>query len=213
MIQHLVDYIVQHSSYAPWMTFILVLLAGLNLPFSIDVIMVLSTFLAATVIPEHTIHLYLSLVIGAYFSAWICYWMGRTVGIKLLKVRYFSKLLPKERLEKLEKFYNKHGLLTLVIGRFIPFGARNCLFMTTGMSKANFAKFMWRDAIACPIWASALFFGLLQLANSYELLLAKVKTLNIYIFLAFGVTVITLIWYKKSRKKRSPLSESSGIER
>lgn len=206
----MIEFIIQHSQYAPWMTFILILLAGFNLPISIDVIIVLSTFLAATVIPEHTIPLYISIVLGAYFSAWICYWMGRTVGLKLLKIRYFSKLLPKERLEKIGTFYNKHGLLTLMIGRFIPFGVRNCIFMTTGMSKANFIKFMWRDAIACFIWATVCFFGFLQLGQNYQALLSKVKTLNLFIFLAFGVTVITIVWYKKHKKKQA--SKSDNLE-
>ncbi len=90
-MQPIIDFIVQHSSYAPWMTFILILLAGLNLPISLDAIIVLSAFLAATTIPEHTLPLYFSILIGAYFSAWVSYWVGRTVGTKLLKLRYFAK--------------------------------------------------------------------------------------------------------------------------
>ena len=191
------NFIILHKSYAPGITFVLVLLAGFNLPISIDVIMVLSAFIAATLVPEQTIPLYLSMVIGSYFSAWICYWMGRTVGRKLLKIRYFQKLLPQERLEKVSAFYEKHGLLTLLIGRFIPLGVRNCIFMTTGMSRANFGKFMWRDAIACPLWATTLFFLCFELGHSYEILIRKVKILNLFIFLAFGVTVIGVIWYKK----------------
>ena len=38
-------------------------------------------------------------------------------------------------------FYKKYGALTLVIGRFIPFGVRNAIFLTSGISKMPFAKF------------------------------------------------------------------------
>ncbi len=199
-MQHIINFIVENNSYAPWISFGLILLAGFNFPVSIDVIIILTAFLAATTIPELTPHLFISVLVGTYFSAWICYWMGRIIGIKLLKIRYFAKLLPKHRLKKLGTFYEKYGLLALLVGRFIPFGIRNCLFMTTGMSKANFKKFIWRDAIACTIWASVCFFAFYRLGQNYELLLAKVKTLNLFIFLAFGVTVIALVCYKKYRK-------------
>lgn len=201
-MQEIVSYIIEHSQYAPPILFILILLAGLNLPISIDVLMVLSAFLAATTVPELTPYLFVSFLVGAYFSAWICYWMGRKVGIKLLKFRYFSKLLPEERLKKMGAFYEKYGLLALIIGRFIPFGFRNCLFTTTGMSKASFTKFMWRDGIACFLWASVTFFTFHRLGKSYEVLLAKVKILNLYIFLAFGLAVIIIVCYKKYRKNR-----------
>ncbi|MCP5503889.1 MAG: DedA family protein [Chlamydiales bacterium] len=202
-MQQIINFIVENSSFAPWISFGLILLAGFNVPISIDVIMVLTAFLAATTIPELTPHLFISVLLGTYFSAWICYWMGRKVGIKLLKIRYFAKLLPQERLQKMGTFYEKHGLLTLMIGHFIPFGFRNCLFMTTGMSKANFVKFMWRDAFACTLWVSVCFFSFYQLGHSYEILLKKVKLLNLFIFLVFGVTVITIVCYKKYRRNRA----------
>ncbi len=211
-METLVNFIVEHSSYAPLMVFVLILLAGLNIPISIDVIMVLTAFLAATLIPEHTTILFVSILFGTYFSAIICYWVGRKIGIKLLKIRYFSKLLPAEKLEKVGKFYEKHGLLTLLVGRFIPFGIRNCIFMTTGMSKTNFRKFIMRDALACLIWASVCFFGFYRLGQNYEALLSKVKTLNLFIFLAFGVTVIALVWYKKYRRKQALLSDRSKLD-
>lgn len=201
----LVNFIVENRHLAPWTTFFLILLAGFNIPISVDVIMVLSAFLAATTIPEHTIPLYISIVLGSYFSAWICYWMGRTVGTKIVKTRYFSKLLPKSRLDKVGAFYEKHGFLTLILGRFIPFGVRNCIFMSTGISKASFKQFIRRDAIACPLWATVCFFIFYQLGQNYHLLLKRVKTLNLFIFLAFGVTVIAVLWYKKYKRKQKQL--------
>ncbi|MBF5058733.1 Inner membrane protein [Candidatus Neptunochlamydia vexilliferae] len=200
-MQQMINFIVENSAYAPWISFFLILLAGFNIPISIDVIMVVTAFLAATTIPEHTIPLFISVLVGTYFSAWICYWMGRKVGRKLLKFPYFAKLLPEHRLEKMGTFYEKYGLLTLMIGRFIPFGIRNCIFMTTGISQANFKNFIRRDALACTIWASVCFFGFYLLGQNYELLLAKVKMVNLFIFLAFGVTVIAFVWYKKQKRQ------------
>lgn len=201
-MHQLAEFIIAHSGYAPWITFIFILLAGFNIPVSIDVIMVLSAFLAATTIPEYTFALYSSVLFGCYFSAWIAYWVGRKWGIKLLNVRWFSKILCHNKLKKVGAFYEKYGFFTLLLGRFIPFGVRNCLFMTTGMSKMHFGKFILRDAVACLVWTSVCFYAFYSLGMNYQLLLQRIKVINLFIFLAFGVTVIGLIWYKRHKKKR-----------
>jgi len=204
-MQTIIDFIVSHSAHAPWMVFGMILLAGFNLPISVDVIMVLTAFLAATMIPESTIPLYLSIVFGAYFSAWIAYWFGRGLGSKLLKFRFFAKLLPPDRLLKIEAFYNKHGFLTLLFGRFIPFGIRNCIFMTAGMSRAHFGKFAFRDLVACFVWVTTCFYTFYSLGLNYQLLRQRVQMINIAIFLAFSVTVIGVVWYKKRKKRKASL--------
>ncbi|MBI3231929.1 MAG: DedA family protein [Candidatus Doudnabacteria bacterium] len=200
-MQQIIQYIIEHSVYAPWISFAAILLAGFNLPVSIDLILVLNAFLAAQVIPEYKIQLYLSVLFGSYFSAWIAYWIGRLVGSKLLQIRWFSKVLNQERLDKVRRFYEKYALLTLIVGRFIPFGFRNCLFITTGMSKIPFRRFMLQDGIACFIWSSLAFLLFYNLGRSYETLVQHLKLFNLVIISALGVTLIGVIWYK--RKKRN----------
>ncbi len=212
-MDQVVQFIVENSRFAPWITLGLVLLAGLNIPISIDIVIVLSAFLAATTIPEHTFTLYTSLLVGCYFSAWIAYWVGRKLGRKLLKIRYFARMLPETRLKKVEAFYEKHGMLTLLIGRFIPFGVRNCIFMSTGISQSNFGKFIRRDALACTIWTTVCFFAYYSIGHNYEPLLQKLKTLNLFIFLAFGLAIIGLLSYRKYRKKSgNTLDKNSHLD-
>ncbi len=199
----MLNFIMENRSYAPWITFGLILLAGFNFPISIDVIMIVSAFLAATTLTEQTITLYLSIFVGAYFSAWIAYWLGRTIGNKLFKFRWFSKILTQERLKKINLFYDKHGFFTLLFGRFIPFGIRNCIFMTTGMSHSNFRKFALRDCIACFIWSATCFYSFYTLGVNYQILLNHFKIINLSIFSAFSVTVIGVICYKKRKNKNS----------
>ncbi len=201
-MHQIAEFIHTHSTYAPWLVFGSILLAGLNIPVSIDIIMILSAVLAATTIPEHTVSLYFSLLFGCYFSAWIAYWIGRTWGKRLLRTKWFGKVLPEKRLEKVGRFYEKHGLWTLLIGRFIPFGVRNCLFMTTGMSKLSFRKFIVRDALACFVWTSLTFYLFFTLGVNYEALVHHVKIINVCIFSAFSVTLIGILWYKKMGKKK-----------
>ena len=50
---------------------------------------------------------------------------------------------------QIENYYTKYGVVTLLIGRFIPFGVRNCLFVTAGIGKMRFWKFI--SQMASPV--------------------------------------------------------------
>ncbi|OGN52453.1 MAG: hypothetical protein A2Y28_03305 [Chlamydiae bacterium GWC2_50_10] len=196
-----------HADFAPWYLFGAILLAGFNLPVSIDILLVAAALLAATALPEKMWHLFAAVSIGCYLSAWISYWVGRLlVGRGLLRLKFFSKLLSQERIERVKTFYDKYGLLTLVIGRFIPFGMRNCIFMTTGISRFSFVKFILRDALACLIWSTTAFFLFYFAGQNFETLYPYLKLFNLIIFSLFAIAVIGFVWYKMRKSARSKSS-------
>lgn len=195
-----IEFITAHASSAHWILLVGALLAGMNIPISIDLLMIIGATLAATIIPEHLIQLYFFLLIGCAISAWIAYWLGRIIGRKLLSIPFFSKFISPRRMAKVKTFYKKRGALALLIGRFIPFGVRNCLYMTCGMSRMPFMKFVLCDGIAVTLWSSLSFFLYYFLGKNIESLYSHVKWTNFFIFVAFSVTVIGIIWYKKKKK-------------
>lgn len=202
----LIEWISSHAQQAHWFIFGALLLAGFNIPISADLLIIVAAFLAATVIPEHVLHLFLAVFVGCYFSAWGAYWVGRLVGGKLLQYRWFAKLIPESRLEKIHHFYEKYGFLTLLIGRFIPLGVRNCIFMSSGMSRMHFGKFAFWDMIACLTWTTCSFYAFYALGQNYQVLWNYVKTFNILIFAAFSVTLIAVFWYKRRNKTAAEAS-------
>jgi membrane-associated protein len=210
-MENILNFITQYHAFAPWIIFALLILAGLNVPISIDIMVIIAALLAANVIPDQTLTLFLCIVFGCHISALGSYWLGRLAGEKLLKQRWFQKIFHTERLAKIEKFHKKRGFATILIGRFIPFGIRNCLFMSAGMSKSSFVKFTIQDFIACSIWASTSFYLFYTLGKNFEQMVKFAKTFNILIFSAFSVTVIGVIWYKKWRKKRAEEAEKTDV--
>jgi membrane protein DedA with SNARE-associated domain len=201
-METVIDFVTRHAHQAHWFLFGAILLAGLNIPLSIDLIVALGAVLAATLVPENTIKLWLFILMGCCLSAWIAYGVGRTFGPLLQKKKWFLKILPPKRLANIKRFYEKHGFLTLAIGRFIPFGVRNCLFMTAGISKMPFHKFILRDFVASCIWCTTAFYLFFTLGQNFEVLGNHLKTFNIFIFAAFSVTVIGFVWYKKRKKAK-----------
>lgn len=202
-MESIIAFIAEHAHQAHWFFFIAILLAGINFPVSIDVIVLASALLAATIIPEHTWLLFITVSVGCYLSAWIAYWVGRLLGRFLPRFKLFNNILSPKRIERTKTFYEKYGLWTILIGRFIPFGVRNCLFMSTGMSKFSFGKFILRDALACSIWSSVAFFTFYSLGQNYKVLYHYLKTFNVLIFSVFAVTIICFIWYKRKKRHAS----------
>jgi membrane-associated protein len=200
-MQKIIEIVTEHAHSAHWYIFGAILLAGVNIPICIDVLILLGAFLSAMVIPEHTLHLFLSCLLGCYFSAWIAYWFGRYLGKKLCSVRWLARWINTSRLEKMKLFYEKNALTTFIVGRFIPFGIRNCLFMSSGMSRMHFGKFALIDIFACTLWCSVCFSLFYYLGQNFQVLWEYVKTFNLLIFAAFSVTVIAWVWYK-IRKNR-----------
>jgi len=193
----IVQFFFDHAQHAHWIVFGALMLAGLNIPISEDLMIILSAVLAATVVPENTIELFLGVFLGCYLSDWVCYWIGRKFGPKLWQIKWFAKTVPQKRLEAIHKYYEKYGFWTLVIGRFIPFGVRNCLFLSAGAGKMNFGKFILSDGIACIISNTVLFTLAYYAGRNYEALLQFVKTFNIFLFALFLVSIIGVIWYKR----------------
>jgi membrane protein DedA with SNARE-associated domain len=198
----IIDFIFSHAHQAHWIIFSALILAGLHIPISEDLMIIISAILASTIIPEHTLILFLFLFFGCFISDIIVYWLGRTVGGKLLKLRWFKKTISISTLDKIHVFYKKHGFLTLLVGRFIPFGVRNCLFLSAGLSKMYFPRFLFSDGIACFISNSTLFSITYALGKNYTFLLKYVRTFNLSIFIVFVVTLIGIILHYKKRKTR-----------
>lgn len=150
-------FICEHAHYAPWIMFGLLLLGGLNLPVSEDIMLLGGGAIAATCIPDHTLKIYIVIFLGCYLSAWEAYWIGRLLGPRLYHIRPFKFIITPNRLERLRHYYARFGIFTFIIGRFCPGGIRNALFMSSGLTHMPFGHFILRDGIACLI-SSTVFF-------------------------------------------------------
>lgn len=172
------------------------MLAGLNVPISEDLLIIFSGVLASTLVPENVWKLFLAVFLGAYLSDGIVYWIGRLWGAKLWRIRWFARIFHPKKLQQIESYYSRFGVVTLLVGRLIPFGVRNCLFVTAGIGKMRFWKFLIADGIACLSSNIALFSLAYFCGKNCSYL---VKYVNVVIFSLFLVALIAFIWYKRNK--------------
>jgi len=193
-MEELIQIIQANMQYAHFIIFGALLLAGFNIPVSEDAMLFIAAILASNH-PEYLVKLFFGVYLGAYFSDLICYGLGRKFGPKLFKVRFFAGMAPPERMAKITVYYKRYGVMTLILGRFIPFGVRNALFLTAGLGKMNFTKFALSDLLACTI-SNISFFSLYYYYG--EKVIDYIKQGNMVIF-GLALILVGIVWYKKKR--------------
>ncbi len=191
-----IQFIQDNIQFAPWIIFGLLLLAGLNIPVSEDAMLFISGVLAAQH-PERLWEFFAAVFMGAYISDLMCYWIGRKLGPSLWKIKFFAKMVKPEKVELISGYYERYGFLTLLVGRFIPFGVRNALFLTAGLGKMNFLKFSLSDFIACIVSVSVYFYLYFTFG---EVVIFYAKKANVLIFSMAAIAITVMLW-KKYKKK------------
>ncbi len=196
-MENIIEFINIHVAWAPLIIFGLLILAGFNLPVSEDLMLFTSAVLAANN-PQYLFPLLLGVFAGAYLSDLIAYWLGRTLGPKLWNIKLFAKMVSTDKITMISNYYDKYGVLTLIFGRFIPFGVRNALFISAGLGKMNFFKFSMSDLLACII-STAVYFPLYYFYG--ESVIHYIKQGNIIIFTLATIILITILIRKRKQSR------------
>ena len=109
-------------------------------------------------------------------------------------------MVDREHVDKIGGFYEKYGPLTLLLGRFIPFGVRNGLFLTAGLSKMRFLKFALSDLAAATITCGLYFWLYFTYGKA---MIEVIKQSNVVIFSVAVVGVSFVVWKKRQARKQA----------
>ena len=101
------------------------------------------------------------LVLAAFSGDNTNYWIGRLVGVRLL--RRATGLIKREHIDKTHAFYEKHGGKTILFARFLPI-VRTFAPFVAGIGLMNYRLFVLFSALGALIWIGSLtvagdFFG------------------------------------------------------
>ena len=156
MMEPVLAWLGLHIQNFPLVIFIALLLGGLNLPVSEDILVFMSAMLCQNEKANIPVF-YACIFFGATISDWLVYFWGWLLGRGIISNRFFRKIIKKDNTIRFSKALEKYGILTYIIMRFIPFGVRNMLSMTSGFVRLPFYKFVIFDAIATFCSTSVLF--------------------------------------------------------
>ncbi|KMT60063.1 Protein DedA [Listeria fleischmannii 1991] len=89
--------------------------------------------------------------IAAVLGDTVNYHIGKKIGTSIPEDSWFGKIINREKMEKAEAFFNKHGGKTIFIARFMPF-IRTFAPFVAGASRMNYRYFLNYNVLGATVW-------------------------------------------------------------
>jgi membrane protein DedA with SNARE-associated domain len=143
-------------------------------------------------------------VLGVLAGDVVLYWAGRRWGERLLRWRVVRYVLTRARADWLKAAYREHAMKTVAMARHVT-GLRAAAFLTAGIARVPFWKFILADAAAAAVTVP-LAFGLAYFfTHQINAILADVHRVERWLALAGLVAVAgALIAYSVRGNRRVP---------
>lgn len=100
-------------------------------------------------------------LLGLLFTAAVLgdnsnYWIGRTLGLKVMHMKIGKKVLVKQKyLDKTHQFYEKYGTKTIIMARFVPI-VRTFAPFVAGVAEMNYRRFFSFDILGGALWIGSM---------------------------------------------------------
>ena len=172
--------------------FLLMFLESSFFPFPSEVVMIPAGYLAS----KGEMNLFLAIfvaILGSVAGAWFNYLIASKMGRAFLE-----KFLKKEKIEKLEKFFEDHGHISTFSGRLIP-GVRQYISFPAGLAKMHPVIFTVYTALGAGIWVTILALLGYFIGENQELIHKYLKEITVGVVLILGVVIYVYIKMKGRR--------------
>ena len=88
-----------------------------------------------------------------YLAGW---YLGRPVIYRFANSRWgHACLLNQEKVEKSERYFDRHGMVATITGRLLP-GIRHLISIPAGLAKMSYWRFLFYTALGAGAWHSIL---------------------------------------------------------
>ena len=155
----------------------------------------------------------LGAVCGAFINYFLALWVGRPIVYAFADSKFgHACLIDRQKVDKAEAYFDKHGAVSTFIGRLIP-AIRQLISIPAGLSRMNIGVFALFTALGALVW-NAILAGLgywLSLHVKPEDLFEKVEQYNGYLTYAgyalFAICILYIL-YNAFRKKNYDSSKA-----
>lgn len=147
-------------------------------------------------------------VVGDNFG----YFLGHKFGSRIFR-KEKALILKKENIEKAREFYERHGVKTMIVAKFIPF-IRTFAPIFAGVGKMNYRVFFIFDLIGAIVWTVCLplsGFYLGKLIPGFDKYVVYIVLIIILVSVLPSSGILAGKHIKKKRRARS-LARNGGAE-
>lgn len=129
------------------------------------------------------------------------YWFGSVVGVSLF-FRKDSRFFKHEFLEQAKDFYEKHGVIAIILARFVPI-VRTFAPIMAGITKMKYRTFLTYNIIGAFAWAACITFIGYYLG-------AKIPFIGRYftpiVLIIVGLSLVPIVW-----ELRKPRTDETSV--
>lgn len=184
--------------------FVMMTIESSFIPFPSEVAMVPAGFLVSEW-KMNLVLVFLAGTLGAMFWASINYflWMKLWKPVVQKLIHNYGKyiLLNEHHYNTSEKYFEKHGAITTLVGRFIPW-VRQLISIPAGIFRMNYPTFVIFTAIGAGTWNAILIaIGYIAGENLEKMKELKIDAILIMLVL-MGFIIIAYVKYVKSQAKK-----------
>lgn len=134
---------------------------------------------------------------GAFINYFLALWIGRPLVYRFADSRFgHACLINREKVDKAEKYFDKHGAVSTFIGRLIP-AIRQLISIPAGISKMNVLQFAVFTTLGALLW-NAILGGLgywLSVHVAPAQLFDSVEKYNSYLtYAGYGLGVLCVLY-------------------
>jgi membrane protein DedA with SNARE-associated domain len=184
--------------------FALLFSCGIGAPINEDILL-----LAAAALTLKGIMDPVPLMVVAWFGlvlgdALVFHW-GHRFGARLLRHRYFARVVPEARLASMQDTMRHYGPAYIFVVRFMP-GVRTPLFFAAGSLKMPYRHLFIFDGVAALVELPLLVYGVRYVGGRWEEILALVQRFQgwlvpVFLLLMLGIWLLSR---RRARRKQEP---------
>ncbi len=196
MLADLVQWLVQNILDMGYMgIFLLMMVESSFIPFPSEVVLVPAGYLAQQGKMDITL-IFIASLLGSLAGAFINYLGALLIGRQLL-MRFGKYIfISNSSMEKMERFFEKHGPISTFTGRLIP-GIRQLISIPAGLSKMALLPFTFYTALGAGIWSMVLIILGYILGEQKELITMYLHQITLAIL---GALVLLVFLYIRRLK-------------
>ncbi len=133
------------------------------------------------------------LVIAAVSGSFVGYLTGKWAGFYLLN-RKDSFFFKKKYIDVTQAFYQKHGMMAFILGRFLPV-VRTFVTILAGMAKIDFTKFLIFNFLGASIWIITMVLAGHFLGRLFPNITSYLEIIVIAMILISAIPVV-ITWFR-----------------
>lgn len=211
------QWFVENASYL--FVFVFMVIESSFIPFPSEVVVPPAAYLACThsgVGEDMNVFLVVAVatagaLVGAFINYYLALWVGRPVVYRFADSKFgHACLIDRAKVEKAEKYFDKHGAVSTFVGRLIP-AIRQLISIPAGIARMNVGQFALFTTLGALVWNAVLggLGYLLSTAVPIDMLFQKVEEYNRYLtWFGYGIAIVCVLiicWnaFGKHRPKAS----------